>query len=65
MNGKTQRAKLGGKFTNLKGGNQSMNVSSIQDDFSCAGDYSDNLTKIISPKNLYNGSLANIKHRNA
>lgn len=42
-----------------------MNVSSIiNDDISCGGDYSENLTKIISPKNLYNGSLANIKHRN-
>lgn len=41
-----------------------MNVSSIQDDFSVGGDYSENLTKMISPKNLYNGSLANIKKRN-
>jgi len=40
-----------------------MNVSSIQDDLLCA-DYSENLTKIISPKNLYNGSLASIKYRN-
>lgn len=34
-----------------------MNVSSIQDDYSVGGDFSENLTKIISPKNLYNGSL--------
>lgn len=41
-----------------------MNVSSIQDDYSVGGDYSENLTKIISPKNLYNGQLGSIKHRN-
>ncbi|CDW87481.1 UNKNOWN [Stylonychia lemnae] len=44
--------------------NQSVNVSSIQDDYSVGGDYSENLTKIISPKNLYNGQLGNIKQRN-
>lgn len=41
--------------------NQSVNVSSIHDDYSVGvGDLSENLTKIISPKNLYNGSLANV-----
>lgn len=32
-----------------------MNVSSIQEDISYGGDYSENLTKMISPKQLYNG----------
>ncbi len=41
-----------------------MNVSSIQDDNSYVGEFSENLSKMISPKNLYNGSYANIKYRN-
>ena len=40
-----------------------MNVSSIEDDNSSVN-MSDNLTKIISPRNLYNGSASNLKGRN-
>ena len=38
-----------------------MNVSSIEEDYSVGVDFSENLTKMISPKNLYHGSLANVK----